>query len=263
MPTSLRTSLDGLFDDAGLFPPARHPMSEALAIHARMRSGPHAHLVGPFLTPLARLSELDACVAGGSPRPEELSLVLYSEDDHAHRAVAREGVVQVEAPLGVEVPSDAVRLRRFVELPPAGDVAGPIEQIVSLRAMVKVRCGGATPDTVPSVERLAEVIHLCAAQKVPFKATAGLHRPFRQRDEATGVVEHGFLNLLAAASAAMNEASLDELSDILTASGEDGESPVLTRIDRRARELLLSIGTCSLDEPKDALVSLGLLERQE
>lgn len=260
MPSSLRSSLDALFDDAALFPPAQHPMAEALANHARLQSGPYTRLVGPFLCPIGRLSELDACVAGGSILPEELGLVLYPGDDQTHRLLPRGRVVQVEAPLGVKLPDEAGRQRRYVELPPGDDVAGPIERIAAERARVKVRCGGATPDMVPPVRRLAEILHLCAAKKVPFKATAGLHHPFRHLDEATGATEHGFLNLLAAASAAMHEASLDELVDILATPPDNGRKAIVDRVDRRARELLISIGTCSIDEPIEALEGLGLLD---
>ena len=52
-----------LFDDAGLFPPAKLPMAEALTAHERASSGPHSRVVGPFLCPATRLAELDVVVA--------------------------------------------------------------------------------------------------------------------------------------------------------------------------------------------------------
>jgi hypothetical protein len=235
-------------------------MAEALATHARLRSGPYAQLVGPFLCPVGRLSELDACIAGGSGRPESLGLIVYPGDEQALRSVAREGVVQVEGSFGAKLPNGAGHMRRYFELPPGGDVAGPIESIAAAGARVKVRCGGATPDMVPSAERLAKILHRCAILKVPLKATAGLHQPFRHMDETTGAMQHGFLNLLAATSAAVEGGSQGDLVDLLTVPEDEDEAVVLDRIDRKARELLSSIGTCSLDEPVEALRALGLVE---
>lgn len=273
MPTILRTSLDGLFDDAGLFPPAQRPMAEAMLAHADARSGAHARFVGPFLCPAGRLDELAACAAGGVPLPERLSVVLYPGDEHLRRSLARPGVVQVEAQLGTRLPEDVLHLRQYFEIPPAGDVRlhvlkvsdrrrsertrGGDDHMLADRPGVKVRCGGPTPDTVPSVERLAAVVHQCAAESVVLKATAGLHRAFRHRDEATGTWQHGFVNLLAAATAAIDGHGPEQLAELLAATEEDGDA-VLASVDRRARELLAAIGTCNLDEPIGELEGLGL-----
>lgn len=259
MSTNLRLTLDELFDDAGLFPPARRPMAEALTLHDLVAAGPDGQLLGPFLCPAGRMGELDACVASGVPRPEEIGVLLYPGELQARRACSAPGVVQVEAPLGVPLPDQAMRMRRYYELPPRGDLRAAVATIASSQACVKVRCGGATPDVVPTTARLAETLEACAAKDVTLKATAGLHQPFRHLDPATGGMQHGFLNLLAAASAAIGGASRAELVEILdTEQGEDDHG-VVARVDRRARELVASVGTCSLDEPIAALRDLGVL----
>jgi hypothetical protein len=258
LPTSLLPVLARLFDDAGLFPPARRPMAEALEAHEAARSGPHKALVGPFLCPLARLDELDACVAAGVPAPPRLSLVIYRGEAQPRRAIVRAGVVQIEVPLGVTLPREALRVRRYFELPPDGDVEAAVDEVLRLRARVKVRCGGVTPDMVPAPRRLADVLAACAARRVPLKATAGLHHPFRHHETALGGPQHGFLNLLAAASAAVAGAHPDELVKLLETEEADGAS-LVDRIDRHARDLVTAIGTCSIDEPVADLERLGLL----
>lgn len=233
-------------------------MAEALSVHAEVCEGPDGHLVGPFLCPVGRLNELDACVAGGVPRPERIGVVLYAGDKRTGRAVSQRGVVQVEGPLGVTFPSEAMRLRKFLELPPVGDVDRAVASVAASQASAKVRCGGSTPDQVPSVERLADVLLACAKQGVRLKATAGLHHPVRHRSDGTGAVEHGFLNLLAAASAVVGGAGRAEVLEVLQADGEGAANGLFARIDRRSRELITSIGTCSLSEPIGALHELGL-----
>jgi hypothetical protein len=257
VPTSLTTVLERLFDDAGLFPPASLPMAEALRAHARVRTSVHAPLVGPFLCPVARLEELDACVAAGVPRPAEIGVITSRVEPRWRKLSVRPGVVQVEAPLGVTLPPETMRVRRYLELPPGGDVDAAVEVVQRAGARAKVRCGGQTPDAVPSLERLAQVLVACADRKLPLKATAGLHHPFRRRN-SFGVVEHGFVNLLAAASAAVAGADVAHLVQILD-TGESSGGGLLGRIDKHARALLTSIGTCSIDEPVAELQSLGAL----
>lgn len=258
MSTTLRSALTGLFDDAGLFPPTRRPMAAALMSHERAREGPHGSFLGPFLCPVTRLEELDACVAAGRPMPNELGVVAYPSDLWVKRAVSHPGVVHIEAPLNMRLPAEASRVRRYLELPPQCDVDVAVDAVVRARAFAKIRCGGVTPDAVPSVQRLAHALVACAGRGVSLKATAGLHHPFARNDAAIGAILHGFVNLLAAASSAVAGAPLDEVREILGLREDDGDR-VVAHVDRRARELVVAIGTCSLDDPVDALEDLGVL----
>jgi hypothetical protein len=234
-------------------------MAEALVAHERARTGPHRDLVGPFLCPLARIDELDACVAAGVPRPAELSIIGSRGGPAWRRATFRPGVVQIEAPLGVPLPEGAQRVRRYVELPPSGPVETALDQVVALGAWAKVRCGGPTPDAVPSSAWLAEVLVACARRRLPLKATAGLHHPFRRRGgNGSGPPQHGFVNLLAAASVALTDASCGDVAALLDIEEGDGQA-LLIRLDRRSRGLLRAIGSCSIDEPVEGLQALGLL----
>lgn len=56
--SSLQVLLKGLIDYAGLFPPAKLPLDEAIRNYARYRGEAEAWMLGRFICPAARLSEL-------------------------------------------------------------------------------------------------------------------------------------------------------------------------------------------------------------
>jgi hypothetical protein len=60
VPAGLRTFLAGLIDYAGLFPPARLPMEEAVPNFAAYQKTTDAWMLSRFICPAARLSELAA-----------------------------------------------------------------------------------------------------------------------------------------------------------------------------------------------------------
>ncbi|MBA3552187.1 MAG: hypothetical protein H0W27_04880 [Actinobacteria bacterium] len=136
----------------------------------------------------------------------------------------------------------------------------------------KIRCGGERAAAFPSPDQVALFIAECRRFRVPFKATAGLHHPFRQVDEATGFVQHGFVNLLAAAVLSdAHELTLQTLTDIIAARDADEFSITSeafgwrdhrtgpAAIARARRNLFVSYGSCSFDEPVGDLAALGTL----
>jgi hypothetical protein len=62
MHASLRALLGGLIDYAGLFPPARLPLDEAIRNYSRYQTQPEAWMLGRFICPASRLDELDRYV---------------------------------------------------------------------------------------------------------------------------------------------------------------------------------------------------------
>jgi hypothetical protein len=255
LPTPLGAVLTHLFDDAGLFPPAKLPMADALAAHARALAGPHSKIVGPFLCPATRLAELDACVASGASRPPTIGVIGYDGRLDWRAAFATRGLVQVEAPLGARVPTLPGRVVRYVELPHQGSVDAALDAVLAAGARAKVRCGGLTRDAVPSAAWLASVLAGCATRGLMVKATAGLHQPYRGTGPAGP--HHGFVNLLAAAAVAKTRAPAGDVAAVLTT--EEADAVSLPKQVAGARGLLASIGTCSIDEPVEALTSRGLL----
>lgn len=255
MPSLLVSAVDHLFDDAGLFPPARRPMAEALRAHHQAATGPYARLVGPFLCPVSRLEELDACVASGLPRPASVGVIAYDLGRMGRRPAAVAGLVQFEAPLGTNLPDLGGRVDRYLEVPHAGKVHEALNAIVGAGARAKVRCGGMSREDVPPPDRVADVLVGCVERGLRLKATSGLFTAFTE----TGPLgrRYGFVNLLAAAAAARTGGFRSQVAGILTLEEPDA----LGLVERlsRARELLMSIGLPSIDEPVAELVDRGLL----
>jgi hypothetical protein len=256
--TTLTAAVKRLFDDASLFPPARLPMAAALAAHQRLRQGPLAPTVGPFLYPASWFDELEACLSSGLPRPPELGVIAYDGDAPWPVIYATPGIVQVEAPQSARPPEPPRGVRRYVEIAAhtdAATLAAALDEVAATGARAKVRCGGLTPEDVPSCAWLAAALAGCAERGVTLKATAGLHHPFR----STGPdgPRHGLVNLLAAAGTAHAGADAATLGEILAVE-EDGSATLLARV-QGARELLASVGTCSIDETVEGLTAQGLL----
>jgi hypothetical protein len=239
--------LAGLIDHAALFPPASMTLEDALEADAEARADEHGWVVGRFVVPAARLGELpdgmpplsvvlrgldDAALVSGVAGVEAVELVLSAARPGSADLVAAHRALR---PLGVEAYFELVLDESWRDSVPAA-----IGAITAVGGRVKLRCGGAA---VPSVEQVALVIACCREAGVPFKATAGLHHPIRRAGE------HGFLNLLAAATAPRGrlEAVLAE---------EDASA---LELDPAAREVFTSFGSCSWREPIDGLRELGLL----
>jgi len=240
--------LERLIDHAALFPPASMGLAEALDEDAQARASAYAGLIGRFVVPAAKLAELP------TERPA-LSVVLSGLDD-VELLDGAAGVEAVELVLADPRPLSADLVAAYTALRPLGvetyfellvedgwrdDVPAAIGAVAAVGGRVKLRCGGAF---VPSVEQLGLVIACCRDAAVPFKATAGLHHPVRRGDE------HGFLNLLAAATT-----PLGQIEEVL--AEEDGSA---LEVDASAREVFVSFGSCSWREPVDGLRELGMVE---
>lgn len=238
--------LERLIDHAALFPPASMSLEDALAEDRAARESRYAALIGRFVVPSERLSDLP------QERPA-LSVVLRKGDiDLVRDAPGVEAVEQrLDGPR--PRPTDLIASRSALE--PLGveayyelvfddgwrdSVPAAIGSIAALGARVKLRCGG---EFTPTVEQVALVIASCREARVPFKCTAGLHHAVRRGDE------HGFLNILAAttAPAGQLEAVLAE------------EDALVLDVARADRELFVGFGSCSWREPVEDLVELGLL----
>jgi hypothetical protein len=256
-------------------------MPEAVAEFRRARSSGDGWMLGRFLCPASRSAELAALLGPGQVGA---GLVLDAGPETLAAAAAQVRVESVEARLGAEPSNWREETERMrAEMLPAARVhfevpfvAGWDEEVPRAIALLaeagmgaKVRCGG---DSVPSPEQLALLVSECAAQRVACKATAGLHHAVRGVESGSSRPHHGFLNLLAAAAFALDrDASPALLADVLSdddpcAFGLHDESfswrgaeLSVPAIARTRRELLVSFGSCSFDEPVAELRALGLL----
>ncbi len=178
----------------------------------------------------------------------------------------------------------------FYELPPLKAGTGMIPRAVEIFAAhrqevvagsgsqyyrspaLKLRCGGVEPHLYPTSAQVAEVILSCRDAAVPLKATAGLHHPVRHYNADAKVTMHGFFNVFGAAIlAAAHSLEASTVQEIIEDEHPKhfqfeansfqwrGFSANTEQISRYRRELMLSFGSCSFEEPRDDLRALGLL----
>jgi len=270
----------GLVDDAAVFPPGDAPLPEALSAYVERGREWYADLVGSFVVTDVAVPEVteavpvSVVVTGGAGAiagalklaakrdvtVAGLEIALRDLDDLAGNArrvsaaldAARgEGTIDDETPVYMELPqTDASRAWLA-----AADVVAEGER------RLKFRTGGLEADKFPSPEQLAGWIDAALDRETPFKCTAGLHRAIAHRDHDTGFAHHGFLNVLLATRQAFDGASVGEVATLL-ADHYPNDLVALARTSdlAGARRWFVSFGSCSVHEPLDDLVGLGLVE---
>jgi hypothetical protein len=294
-PAPVPSWLTGLVDDAAIFPPGNSPLPEAVAAHREHRSAPYATLVGPFVVGDSRLPDLldvvsddvdplavSVVVSGGAgaltpavrwaTRTGALELraleITLRDDDtgaivhNAKRILAAVDEVRATGELDDEVPV-YVEPPRLYGAPPTPGWLGALDEVAAADLRLKFRTGGADADAFPAAHELAASVEAAIDREVAFKCTAGLHNALRHRDEDTGFDHHGFLNVLLATRATLDSAGVDEVAATLEQTDADA---VRARVDEvgadglvSARRWFTSFGSCSVLEPLEDLVDLGLL----
>ena len=244
---SLQTLLAGLIDYAGLFPPAALSMDEALANYRRYRDGEHAWLLGRFVVPAARASEV----------PEDFPVSVIGVDEI--KAETEEDVHRIG--------SDADGRTVYVEIT---DI-DLIEHISVHNLRAKIRTGGLTIDAFPSSKDIAQFMRKCAQWGVAFKATAGLHHPVRcvraltyEANAPRGTM-HGFVNVFMAAALLPRAEAIIEDDDARGFAFDDdtaswrGHAVLTADLQKLRDDFAISFGSCSFEEPVHDLKELGWL----
>ncbi|MGK5518440.1 hypothetical protein ACSNN9_03700 [Micromonospora sp. URMC 107] len=284
MSTQVPALLDGLVDDAAVFPPGSSPLPDAVAAHRRHRASWYADLVGPLLVPATRLPEL----AGLLGADERIAVGVIGDvpldrlDEVRATADSRIRVRQVEAAVARrgEDPlpglTELVGLARragagpaaldavYAELPLTFGLMGALDALAAARAegvpvAAKFRTGGLAAELFPTPAELAAVICACRDRGLPFKLTAGLHQAVRHLDPETGFTHHGFVNVLAATLAAAGGAPVARVAELLTAADP---RPLVQYAEAGLagpRPLWIGFGSCSILEPLTDLIRLGLV----
>lgn len=229
-----RALLEGLLDYAGLFPPARLALDDALEEYVRHTRESEAWMLARFVLPITLLSQLTAARMApfSTERPLRLTLIgSGSAEECAAIRLARESfasrlsleLLECRLPLSGPVEGSiltlqerlvesALPLRVFFELPgrPAWDerLDATLAAIADANARggwlsgFKLRCGGPAAADVPSPDAVARAVVGCREAGIALKATAGLHHPFRHIDRQSGHPVHGLLNIAAAVTLA-------------------------------------------------------------
>lgn len=249
----------GLFDYAGVFPPASLPVAEAIDHYQDLKAGADGWLVGPMLVRAGQVDE--------APRVAKLGVIADAPLPPGSYAQVEKRCSPGEV---ATVTGELLGFSTVVYLESAAEAPGSlIEEIAEVRTegvdvRAKLRTGGPAPEAFPGVDTVADVVLRCVAADVPFKATAGLHHPFPIPSDLEGATEHGFVNLLAATRAAL--AGEGDLVDCLTETDPDAFDlaaatwrGVGAHLSPEAiRAALASIGSCSIDEPAGYLRDLGV-----
>jgi hypothetical protein len=269
--------LAGIIDYAGLFPPASLSIGEAVDEYQRIRGTPAARMVGPFLIRASDFeqlppdfdAELGILADLGLQSAVELAAMRPGRVVQIEWVLSKNAVIDLVANQLGSATKHEVPPRVFVEVPVAFAAAGTSfvadlhdELRAQLQVHAKLRTGGTEPGGTPAPDQVATFMKACTVRSLPYKATAGLHHPLRHV-EGDGEWQHGFLNVIAAASAALTGADESQLHSILELTDlQSLQLPLTDREVSAVRSSFVSFGSCSVDEPFDDLVALGLIEAQ-
>ncbi|NYD43414.1 hypothetical protein [Nocardioides panaciterrulae] len=285
MTAVLEPTWTGLVDDAAIFPPGNADLADAATAHLERRHTAYADLVGSLVVRDTDLPQLRGCAArvsvvvtGGAGQiagpaalcarlglePAGLEIALRDLDDlagNARRVVTAVDAARAAGDLAEDVPV-------HVELPqadPSYAWLAAADEVAAAELRLKFRTGGVDAHHFPTAPRLSSWIDAALDRETPFKCTAGLHHAVRHTT-AEGFVEpvdqHGFLNVLLATRLAFDGASQEDV----VAALEQRDAGALAAAAREAdlagaRRWFTSFGSCSVQEPLDDLIALGLLEQ--
>jgi hypothetical protein len=277
--TGVPAAWAGLVDDAAIFPPGDAPLADALAAYQGRRDEWYADLVGPLVVRDTDLPEVPGDIAvsvvltGGAGAVAGVAALATRR---GHRLVALEAAVRDLDDLAgsvrrITTAVDAARddgalagAEVYVELPqvePTPAWLAAADAVAEAEHHLKLRTGGVEAHHFPPAATVAAWLDAALDRETSFKCTAGLHHAVRHRDQETGFEHLGFLNVLLATRVAFDGASRDEVAQVL----DDHYANDLVAMARQsdlagARRWFTSYGSCSVGEPLEELMGLGLLE---
>jgi hypothetical protein len=277
--SALPGAWSGLVDDAAVFPPGNAPLPEAVTAYQGRRAEWYADLVGPLVVKDTDLPDVPTDVpvsvvlTGGAGAVAGVAGLAVKK---GHRLVAVEAAVRDLDDIAgnvrrINAAVDAARAdggldeaEVYVELPQTDatpDWLAAADEVASAEHRLKLRTGGVEAHLFPSALTVATWIDAALDRETPFKCTAGLHHAIRHRDHETGFEHHGFLNVLLATRLAFDGSPIDDVARLL----DDHYTNDLVAMARQtdlggARRWFTSYGSCSVTDPLDDLVGLGLLE---
>ena len=291
MPTGLIPPLlAGLVDDAALASGGTTPLdataiTTAASTHREHVTAWYATLIGPLLLPASAVDALPTGDAADRPdgagRPEVSVIADTGLDGFlAARARLNRHVVvrQIEVPVAkrgedpqpglhrlIRALASGAAPRGYAEIPLSWGLLGALDTVASARAAgapvgAKFRTGGLAAELFPTPVELAAVICACRERELPFKLTAGPHHALRGADPETGLVHHGFLNVLVGTLLAADGAEVTEVAEALaTTDPARLIEPVRARREHR-RPLWEGFGAPAVVDPLTDLIRFGLVD---
>lgn len=287
MVPSVKALLTATVDYAGVFPPAKLSMKDAMTQFAQAAVGHQAEMLNRFVLPATGLEDFVVLQEYFPETEWPLSVTLTGDVaialqqlQHHKDAIALKALEVPPLPaqelvaLLPDLPGD---IDLFFEMP-IDQIDAHLSVIWGTPAMVKIRTGGVTVDAFPSSKQVAKAIQTFAQAGIPFKATAGLHHALRSEHPLTYEPNcmsgwmHGFLNVAIAAAFLYNhKISLKQAQTILETTTPDsflfnpetiawsGLTLTTAEIHSARHRGFRSFGSCSFKEPVHDLTQLHLL----
>ena len=285
---SIQTLLSAIVDYAGLFPPAKLSLAAAMAEYEHYQTSPEHWMLSSFVLPFSQLEALMAQLPHASRKQWPLSLIMPNPWEEAIAQIqsfkhdwiklaALEFPVLSASDIQRILPQIPLGIQAFFEVPLPADCTSILTMLAETSHCAKVRTGGITPTAFPQPEWLSQFIQACAQAQVPFKATAGLHHPqpghYPLTPEASSptAAMQGFFNVAIAAALAYTQASdFEEIRAVLNEPFQAFQlqdrcinwrdrSLSLSDLQKARQHFFQSFGSCSFQEPVEALQQLQVL----
>ena len=288
--SSVKILLAAMVDYAGIFPPAKLSLREAIANYAQYYQSSYSWLLGRFIIPVFRLAELKTLVADVPLIPWSLSVILSENWELELKQIQNINSQDKIRIASLEFkPLLPEEIKRVIDLLPTGiesffeiPLDENLEQYLAVlkgtKALTKIRTGGLTTEAFPNIDVLCQFIFASAQAQVPFKATAGLHHPLPGKypvsyePNSLSTTMQGFLNLsILTALVYGQQINQSEALMVLPESSINNfqfqEDKIawkdrylnLAEIQKARQYFFRSFGSCSFQEPVDELRELHLL----
>ncbi len=260
----------GLVDDAAIFPPGDAPLPDATAAWSARRGEWYADLVGSFVVTDARLDQVPADVPVSVVLTTGAGAVAGVASLAARKGLQLTGlevtVRDADDPVGNVRRIDAAVRAAELEVVTFVEIPGPVtaawlaaaDEVAAGGHRLKLRLGHVDHDLIPDAATVAAWIDAALDREIPFKATAGLHRAVRHDPEGGGA--HGFLNVLIATQVLWDGGSVADATDVLDQRvGATLAADLSPAAISSSRRWFTSFGSCSVTDPLDDLIALGLI----
>ncbi|MBW4429593.1 MAG: hypothetical protein KME50_35835 [Nostoc desertorum CM1-VF14] len=295
MLASIKTLFSSIVDYAGLFPPAKLTMEEAIANYARYQTACYHWMLGNFVLPVSRINEFEQLllklpIKAGKTKHWRLSVIISQEVESAIAKIQalndnpKIAIASLEFPplslseIDKVFPYLPADIEAFFEIPYSGDLKAYLTLLQHPGTSAKIRTGGLSAEAFPTISQLYRFIFACAEAQVGFKATAGLHHPqpgkypLTYESDSPNAMMHGFLNVaVLAVLVYWQKVTAQEALKVLQEStlesflvSEDSIAWKDRRLDiwelQKARQnFFRCFGSCSFQEPIESLKNLKLL----
>lgn len=295
MLASIKTLFSSIVDYAGLFPPAKLTMEEAIANYARYQTADYHWMLGNFVLTVSRLNEFEQLLLKLPSQASEtshwrLSVIISQEVEWAIAKIQalnenpKIAIASLEFPplslseIDQVFPYLPADIEAFFEIPAHQDIKSYLTVLQRPGTSAKIRTGGLSAEAFPTISQLYEFIFACAEAQVAFKATAGLHHPLPGKypltyePDSPNAMMYGFVNVaVLAALVYWQKVTAQEALVVLQESDIDtfqvsADSIVwknrrlnIWELQKARQSFFRCFGSCSFQEPIESLKNLKLL----